>query len=175
VEDALKSIRAALSATPARWRNLVETLSDEQIRQPAAPGEWSAFACLQHLRDAERDVFQVRVRAFLTGQDLISHDPDRHRGSDIGESASRLAEEFAQLRADSLRLIDSLSTSDLARTVHHEEYGPVRLGEMLHYWPAHDLVHTVQGERALMQTFIAGSGPWRVMTLEHDLSGGTAA
>jgi len=26
---------------------------------------------------------------------------------------------------------------------------------------AHDLMHTVQAERAMMQPFIAGSGPWR--------------
>jgi hypothetical protein len=32
---------------------------------------------------------------------------------------------------------------------------------MIHQWAAHDLNHTVQAERALMQPFIAGPGPWR--------------
>jgi hypothetical protein len=36
---------------------------------------------------------------------------------------------------------------------------------------AHDLNHTVQAERALMQPFIAGSGPWRTAGVfaDHDL------
>lgn len=28
-------------------------------------------------------------------------------------------------------------------------------------WPAHDLNHTIQAERSLMQPFIRGCGPWR--------------
>jgi hypothetical protein len=30
---------------------------------------------------------------------------------------------------------------------------------MIHEWAAHDLMHTIQGERALMQPFIADCGP----------------
>jgi hypothetical protein len=152
-----------------RWRILVETLPEDRLHRPAAPGEWSAIECLHHLRDAERDVFQARLRAFLSGEDLNSYDPARDGGPVASESASHLADEFARLRADSLRLINDLSTSDLARTVHHEEYGPVRLEEMLHYWPAHDLLHTIQAERAIMQPLLPGCGPWRVMTREYDL------
>jgi hypothetical protein len=169
--NALSSIRYVLSGTPVRWRILVDTLSDEQIRRPAAPGEWSAYSCLKHLCDTERDVFQNRVRAFLAGQDLMSYDPSRQGASDVDESASRLADEFARLRAESLVMIDDLALSDLARTVNHEEYGPVRLPEMLHYWPTHDLMHTIQAERALMQPLIVDCGPWQVMTRDYVLGG----
>ncbi len=44
----------------------------------------------------------------------------------------------------------------------HAELGMVSLGDMVHEWAAHDLNHTVQAERAIMQPFILGSGPWRV-------------
>jgi len=40
---------------------------------------------------------------------------------------------------------------------------------MLNEWAAHDLMHTVQAERALMQPFIPGSGAWRVYFREHDV------
>ena len=33
---------------------------------------------------------------------------------------------------------------------------------------AHDLMHTVQAERALMQPFVAGSGKWRGYFADHD-------
>ena len=32
---------------------------------------------------------------------------------------------------------------------------------MIHQWAGHDLMHTVQGERALLQPFIEGCGPWK--------------
>ncbi|MBA2285220.1 MAG: hypothetical protein H0W02_07045 [Ktedonobacteraceae bacterium] len=42
------------------------------------------------------------------------------------------------------------------------------LGELLHEWAAHDLMHTVQAERALMQPFILACGPWRSYLSDHD-------
>jgi hypothetical protein len=47
--------------------------------------------------------------------------------------------------------------------------GTVTLAEFLHEWAAHDLNHTLQAERALMQPFIAGCGPWRGYFADHDL------
>ena len=37
-------------------------------------------------------------------------------------------------------------------------------------WAAHDLMHTVQAERALLQPLIGGSGPWRLYFKDHDVS-----
>ena len=34
----------------------------------------------------------------------------------------------------------------------------------------HDLMHTVQAERAILQPFIIGSGPWRLYFQDHDVS-----
>jgi hypothetical protein len=166
----LPRVRAVLATTAPRWLNLTETLPDDLLRRPAAPGEWSAVECLRHLRDAERDVFLLRTRRFLAGQDLVPYEPARDGRPDVGETPADMAAEFAQLRIETLSLLADLSDRDLERSVRHDEYGPVRLGEMLHYWAAHDLMHTVQAERALMQPFIAGSGPWRSMTRDHDLA-----
>jgi hypothetical protein len=38
----------------------------------------------------------------------------------------------------------------------------VTVGELLHEWAAHDFDHTIQAERALMQPFLRGSGPWQI-------------
>jgi hypothetical protein len=43
----------------------------------------------------------------------------------------------------------------------------VSLNEMLHEWAAHDLNHTIQAERALMQPFIQESGPWQPYFADH--------
>ena len=170
MEDVLPRMRAALATTPGRWSALTAQNPDDLLRRQAAPGEWSAVDCLSHLRDGERDVFQVRLRAFQAGRDLVPYDPERDGGPASGESPAELAADFAQLRAESLSLLEDVSPADLEVTVTHGEIGPVRLSEMIAYWAAHDLMHTVQAERALIQPFAAASGPWRVMLADHDLA-----
>jgi hypothetical protein len=43
--------------------------------------------------------------------------------------------------------------------VRHAELGLVTLDELIHEWAAHDLMHIIQRERALMQPYIADCGP----------------
>jgi DinB superfamily len=128
---------------------LTETLPTDLLIRPPAQGHWSAAECLRHLLDVERSVFPARVRAFLAGQDFPGFDPDAQPPVDLRRP------------------------TDLARSARHAELGPVTLGNMVHEWAAHDLNHTVKAERALLQPFIAGSGPWRTAGYfaDHDLGG----
>src|SRR5215213_365821 len=170
MNELLPYVRAVLETTAPRWLALASTLPLDLLRRPPLAGEWSAVECLQHLRDAERDVFPVRVRAFLVGHDLIPYDPVAQGSGDMGETPQALADEFARMRQQSLALLAQVQPGDLNREVIHGEYGTVRLAELLHQWAAHDLMHTVQAEQALMQPFVAGSGPWRSSFGAHDVA-----
>ena len=167
MEDVLSKTGMVLSTTSARWLELVDHLPTDLLDRGAAPGEWSALDCLSHLLDTEQFVFPVRVRAFLAGQNLVNFDPDAQVEKRTKQEPRLLAEEFARLRTESLALLGSLNPSDLARTATHSEYRQVTLGEMVHEWAAHDLMHTVQAERAIMQPFIAGCGPWKPSFADH--------
>jgi hypothetical protein len=171
-EILLSPTRAILATTPARWLSLTESLPANLLMQTPAQGQWSASECLRHLLDVERSVFPTRVRAFLAGQDFPGFDPDAQPPVDLSRPAE-MAREFAALREQSLTLLAQLTPADLARSARHAELGPVTLGDMLHEWVAHDLNHTVQAERALMQPFIAGSGAWRTAGYfaDHDMGG----
>lgn len=157
-----------LSTTPARWLSLAQQAPADLLKRPPASGEWSALDCLGHLLDTERWVFPVRVRAFLAGQDFPAFDPDS-QGTTPEQYAEPLvmAQDFARLRAETLELLQTLSADDLPRRQRHAELGLVTLEEMLNEWVAHDLMHTVQAEQALMQPFIAGCGPWRSYFVKH--------
>ena len=171
MDEALRRVRAVLGTTAPRWLNLAETLPGELLDRPPAPGEWSASECLRPLLDAEREVFQVRLRAFLAGQGrLAAFDPEARGTEAAGTSPADAAAEFERLRAESLALLAGVTAADLARAAEHSELGRVTLGELLHEWAAHDLMHTVQAERALMQPFIPGSGPWRGYFRDHDVA-----
>lgn len=166
--DILKDSATILQTTPLNWENLTNTLSEDLLNLPPAPGEWSALDCLQHLVDAEQWVFPVRIRSFLAGQDFPAFDPDSQGEiSKRSLSAKPLSAEFSRMRSESLFLLKALNATDLDRTARHAELGQVTLSEMLYEWAAHDLMHTVQAERALMQPFIKGCGPWQPYFRDH--------
>lgn len=160
--------RAVLSTTPERWLRLAETLPVALLQRQPVAGEWPALACLQHLIDTERFVFPARVQFLLAGQDFPAFDPDSAGPHpQVGQSPLDLAQTFAQLRRQSLAELDQVQAADLDRRARHSELGVVTLQEMLHEWAGHDLMHTVQAERALMQPFIAGCGPWQPYFADH--------
>jgi len=168
MDNILTHVHTVLTTTPAHWQSLTQALSPELLKQPPLAGEWSAHECLQHLVDAERWVFPVRVQAFLNGQDFPAFDPDSQGTKpETSLPPAELAAEFARLRAESLKAVTPLTVADLPRRARHSELGPVTLDELLHEWAAHDLMHTVQAERALMQPFIRGAGPWLKYFSDH--------
>jgi hypothetical protein len=166
----LEDVQAVLSTTPERWQRLVSTLSIDLLTRPPAAGEWSALNCLQHLLDAERLLFPVRLHTFLAGQNLEDFDPtQQHPGPDT-PTPEQLAAAFAHARQASLVLLRQVKDDDLERTAQHPKFGTVTLAEMLHTWAAHDLNHTVQAERALIQPFMLGCGPWRSFFRDHEIA-----
>ena len=171
MSEILSQSRALLATTPDRWRSIVAAADPALLRRAPAPGEWSALECLQHLLDTEDHVFPIRVRCFLAGEDFPGFDPDAD-GALVGDvvDAPAMVDRFARERASSVELLSGLVDADLERTSRHAELGLVTLDEMLHEWVGHDLGHTVQAERALMQPFIAGSGPWRGYFADHDVA-----
>src|SRR5258708_10254644 len=168
MDNLLLWLPPVLTTTPTRWMNLVQSLPIELLSQKPAPKEWSALDCLQHLADTEHRVFQARVKYLLAEQDFPAFDPDKFgakRASD--QSPLDLVGEFAKLRTESLALLTQVTPSDLKKKARHQELGIVSLDELLHEWAAHDLMHTVQGERAMMQPFIRGCGPWHSYFTDH--------
>jgi hypothetical protein len=151
-----------LETTPQRWMQLAERLSPGLFQRKPAPTEWSACDCLLHILDTERSVFPLRVACLLRGEDFPAYHPDKEeKEPKTPPTPVESAGEFARRRAESLKLLTRIGEGDLARTARHQELGMVTLGEMIHQWAGHDLLHTVQGERALLQTFIDGCGPWK--------------
>lgn len=168
MENILTWAYVVLETTPTRWMELATKLPTDLLSHPPAAGEWSALDCLQHLVDTERWVFPARVEAILAGQDFPAFDPDSQgTKSDVTQTPAALAEEFVRLRMDGLAVLKKITPADLGRQARHQELGVVTLNELLHEWGGHDLMHTVQAERSLMQPFIQGCGPWQSYFSDH--------
>jgi hypothetical protein len=169
--DLVSRTTAILRVDGARWRALATGLDQALLRRPPASGEWSALECLGHAVDTEAAVFAARVRVILAGRpSFAAFDPDTESTPITSETdPADLADRHAALRAESLALLGTVTEANLDRTALHAELGPVTLRELLNEWAAHDLMHVVQAERAVMQAFIPGSGPWRPSFADHDV------
>jgi hypothetical protein len=156
--------KAVLTITPARFLSLINAIPLELLTMPPAPNEWSALECLHHLVVLERSAQPGRITAFLNVGSFPIVDFAAAK-SEIPTLA--LAAEFEQRRAASLLVLDQVTEADLNRELHHPTLGLITLEMFVHHWAAHDLMHTVQAERALMQPFIKGVGPWRANYADH--------
>lgn len=169
--DLIDRLSDILRIDSERWRALATGLDRELLARQPAHGEWSALQCLGHAADTESVVFAARIRAIKEGRaELPSYDPDVQATPVTAETDPRaLAERLTIQRRDSLALLATVSEQDLDRTSRHLELGPVTLRQLLNEWAAHDLMHVVQAERAVMQPFIPESGPWRFYFADHDV------
>lgn len=165
--DTLNMVKAVLTTTAPRWLNMTKTLPVDLLNHQPAADEWSATECLIHLLDTEH-IFPARVQALLAGQAIPAFNPDTQGTKRATSSLEQLANEFASLRQASLAELEHITPQDFNRSAEHSELGTVTLGQLLHEWAAHDLNHTIQAEKAIMQPFIHGSGPWRPYFRDHE-------
>jgi len=171
MDDLIDRTIAVLRINGERWQALATGLDREVLARRPKAGEWSALECLGHTADTEEAVFTKRVQGFLDGVEVLqAFDPDT-QGTPVTDATdpADLAARLAPARAANLELLASLDEADLDRPSRHSELGPVTLREFLHEFWAHDTMHLVQAERAMMQPFIVGSGPWRGYFADHDV------
>jgi hypothetical protein len=169
MSDVLTQVLSMLRTSVDRWAAIARVDPELLARQPE-PGEWSAIQALQHVVDTELAIFDARVAAIRAGAAFRAFDPDAEGHIDrITSTAGELVEQLRPMRAQSLASLEVLVPADLERTGTHAELGPVTLAELLNEWAAHDTMHIVQAERALMQAFIPASGPWRSYFADHDV------
>lgn len=167
--DLIALTRSMLETSVDRWTAIARIDGTLLARRPS-PGEWSAIQALQHVVDTEAAVFRARVIAILDGRDFEGFDPDAQGHVDrITATAPQLVAQLAPMRAASLATLNTVAPGDLARTALHADLGVVTMAELLNEWAAHDTMHIVQAERALMQPFIPASGPWRTFFADHDV------
>jgi len=127
----LDTLLPVLQTAPARWQALCQSLPPDLLARQPAHGEWSALECLNHLIYVEKNIFPVRVRAFLAGTNFPPSPPEKDLSENAAPDPSALAAEFAALRNPSLALLKTVKESDLSRTALHRDLGEVTLEQLL--------------------------------------------
>ena len=137
-----------LEANAAVLSGLVEDLPPEQITWKPSPEEWSVLEVICHLLDEEREDFRARIDGILhrPEEDWTPIDPqgwveERSYGTrDLGDTLRA----FLAEREHSVSWLRGLDVSNWEALYQHPTLGPLRAGDLLASWLAHDFLHMRQ-------------------------------
>jgi len=166
MDFSLPSTYAVLERTPSTLRALLQDLPEQWTAPNEGPDTWSPFDVLGHLVHGERTNWVQRAEVILAqGESLRFKTFDRFaqfRESE-GKSMNDLLGEFAELRANNLRIVKGwkLTETQLSLEGEHDTFGRVTLRQLLSTWTAHDLAHIGQVVRVMAKQYRDAVGPWR--------------
>ena len=137
-----------LEAVAHVFRALCEGVAEEQARWKPEPSQWSILEVVNHLGDEEAEDFRRRLdlTLFHPTQAWPAIDPAgwaaerRYNERALGESLDR----FLMERMRSVAWLRQLREPDLSAFHAHPKIGPLRAGDLLASWLAHDLIHVRQ-------------------------------
>src|SRR5689334_16493780 len=140
-----QEVASLLDALHSAVNAEVGGLPDDVLSWHPADGEWCAKECLGHLMEAERRGFNGRIRTILAESEPSLEGWDQRavarERNDCQRSGAELLEEFDVLRADSVQLVQGLTSADLQRGGTHDKVGYVHVSDLLHEWIHHDRNH----------------------------------
>lgn len=168
LQDAIRR----LQSNGERIRALARAVTPDEARWKPSPEEWSILEVVNHLYDEEREDFRVKL-------DIILHRPEEKwppidpqgwvtdRAYNERELVPSLAA-FLEERAASLAWLAGLKDADWDTTYPAPWGSPIRAGDMLAAWVAHDVLHLRQlvevqwalTERALAPYLTRYAGEW---------------
>ena len=134
-----------LEETPESIRQVLAGLASRELSWKPAPDEFSALEQVCHLRDLEREGYGARISKLLTENQPSLPDFDgsriaqeRNYNTQDFESAFQ---DFAQARAENLRVVKTLSPNELNRSGVLDGVGAITLQQLLLLMREHDLSH----------------------------------
>lgn len=132
--DILPAMVGGVSATDARWK--------------PESGGWSILEVVCHLADEEVEDFGRRLKLCLDDPKAPwpPIEPEnvaverKYNEQDLPETLQR----FLISRRESVSWLRSLETPDWSNTYQHPDCGPLRAGDIMLSWAAHDQLHIRQ-------------------------------
>lgn len=133
-----------IAETPARLREAVSGLNDEQLDAPYRPDGWSVRQVVHHVADSHLNSY-IRLRLALTEEEPIIKTYMEDRWAELTDARAAPVEVSLRL-LESLHgrwvmLLRSLAPADFARAFHHPELGRVTLNRNVALYAWHGRHH----------------------------------
>lgn len=145
--------------TPIEVERLIEGLSEAELNQRPAEGEWAIRHVLTHMRDAQ-GVLEFRLGLFMAGENPVLESKAvfswATNEDDRPPSAFEIFETYQTSRRETIRRLEALPLADWWKTGQHEEFGEVSLRQQVSYFTAHELTHLPQIDKIRRQFFGLG-------------------
>lgn len=123
---------------------IIDGLSDEQIRRAIIPGKWSIFENMVHLQTYQHTFIQ-RVRAILKGSnpsfDRYTAEADPLFHDNCEKSTREIMQDLLSLRKEMAAGILSFTETDLDKMGGHPVYGQMTLIQWLNFFLLHEAHH----------------------------------
>jgi DinB superfamily len=134
---------------------LVANLSADDLRWKPGDGAWSITEVVRHLLDEEMEDFRPRVRLTIVApeQPWPKIDPEgwavarKYNLDSAKDSAAR----FSIQRKISVAFLRGMDDGVWTTAYTHPQFGPIRAGDLLTAWAAHDALHLRQIAKRLYQ------------------------
>src|SRR5256712_9763721 len=154
-----------LRRSPATLQTLLDGVDQEWARGTEGPETFSPFDNVGHLIDGEETDWIPRARIILAQGPkprFAPYDRFRHRARNAKRTLDSLLDEFARLRAENIRVLESWHLTDpqLDLPGEHPSLGAVTLRQLVAAWVVHDLAHIAQVARVMAKQYRAEVGPW---------------
>lgn len=123
---------------------LIDGLSDEQIRRPVEAGKWSIFENIVHLATYQH-TFICRLKKILcetnpsferyaAESDTLFHD-------NLTKSTREIMHDLLSIRKDLAAEVDKFQEKDICRYGYHPLYGKMTLVQWLNFFLLHEAHH----------------------------------
>ncbi|MGH9901960.1 MAG: YfiT family bacillithiol transferase [Pyrinomonadaceae bacterium] len=144
-DDERRRLIDQIAETPARLRDAVRGLSDEQLDTPYRPGGWTVRQVTHHVPDSHLNGY-VRCKLALTEDEPTIKPYDEARWAvlaDTGRTPLSVSLDLLEpLHERWVVLLRSLSPGDYARTFRHPDLGIVSLNKQVALYAWHGRHHT---------------------------------
>jgi DinB superfamily len=135
--------------------DVVSEVSPDDARFKPPDAAWSILEVVCHLADEEVADFRLRLARTLNNptEPWEPIDPEgwatqrQYNEGRLEDAVSR----FTSLRAESVTWLRSLQNPNWSQVHQHPKHGPIRAGDLLASWAAHDYLHLRQIAKRMYQ------------------------
>lgn len=124
--------------------DIIDGLSDEQIRRQVVSGKWSIFENIVHLQTYQH-VFISRVRQMLETDNpsfpRYTAEADPEFLENCGKSTREIMQDMITVRKQMAAEVPALPPGDFEKTAVHPAFGNMTLTEWLNFFLLHEAHH----------------------------------
>lgn len=124
--------------------DIIEGLTDEEVRRNVIPGKWSIYENIVHLQTYQH-TFAVRVNQMLNDDNpqfsRYTAEGDPMFRDNLSKSSREIMQDLLVVRKDLAAKVLTFQESDLFRKGTHPVYGPMNMIQWLHFFLLHEAHH----------------------------------